>query len=125
MSEKKKILLADDEEDIRTIVRALLESEGHTVILAYDGLAAIDLARSEQPDLILLDVMMPVADGYEVCTRLRAESETKHIPIIMLSAMAQTDAIDRGLSAGAKEYITKPFDPIRLGEVIDRVLSEA
>ena len=125
MSEKKKILLADDEEDIKAVVQLFLESKGYEVITAFDGLSAIDMAQAEKPDLILLDVMMPVVNGYEVCTRLKADEATRDIPIVMLSAMAQSESVDKGLSAGAVDYIVKPFDPARLEEVVRRILSEA
>ncbi len=125
MSEKKKVLLADDEEDIKAVVQLFLESKGYEVITAFDGLSAIDMAQAEKPDLILLDVMMPVVNGYEVCTRLKADEATRDIPIVMLSAMAQSESVDKGLSAGAVDYIVKPFDPARLEEVVRRVLSEA
>jgi DNA-binding response OmpR family regulator len=125
MSEKKKVLLADDEEDIKAVVQLFLESKGYEVITAFDGLAAIDMAQAEKPDLILLDVMMPVVNGYEVCTRLKADEATRDIPIVMLSAMAQSESVDKGLSAGAVDYVVKPFDPARLEEVVRRVLSEA
>ncbi len=125
MSEKKKVLLADDEEDIKAVVQLFLESKGYEVITAFDGLSAIDMAQAEKPDLILLDVMMPVVNGYEVCTRLKADEATRDIPIVMLSAMAQSESVDKGLSAGAVDYIVKPFDPARLEEVVRRILSEA
>lgn len=124
MAEKKKILLADDEEDIKSIVTLFLQSRGYEVITAYDGLAALDMAKTEQPDLILLDVMMPVVNGFEVCTRLKADEATRHIPIVMLSAMAQSETVDKGLSAGAADYIVKPFDPPHLEAVVQRVLAK-
>ncbi|MBN1476168.1 response regulator [Candidatus Sumerlaeota bacterium] len=122
MADKKKILLADDEEDIKAVITLFLESKGYQIITAFDGLAALDLARSEHPDLILLDVMMPVVNGFEVCTRLKADEETRDIPVVMLSAMAQSESVDKGLAAGAVDYIVKPFDPSRLEEVISRIL---
>jgi DNA-binding response OmpR family regulator len=125
MADKKKILLADDEEDIKAVVTLFLESKGYQVITAFDGLAALDLARSESPDLILLDVMMPVVNGFEVCTRLKADDATRDIPVVMLSAMAQSESVDKGLAAGAVDYIVKPFDPSRLEEVIARVLEKS
>jgi CheY-like chemotaxis protein len=123
MSEKKRILLADDEEDVKQIVELFLESKGYEVLTAFDGLAALDMARTQRPDLILLDVMMPVVNGYEVCSRLKADPATRDIPVVMLSAMAQSESVDRGLSAGAADYVVKPFDPSRLEEVIERVLA--
>jgi len=124
MSEKKKILLADDEEDIKSVVSLFLESKGYEIITAYDGLSALDMARTEKPDLILLDVMMPVVNGYEVCARLKADEELRDIPVVMLSAMAQSESVDKGLSAGAVDYIVKPFDPVAMEQVVSRVLAE-
>ncbi|NUP89023.1 MAG: response regulator [Candidatus Sumerlaeia bacterium] len=123
MSDKKKILLADDEEDVKTIVEVFLQSKGFEVVTAFDGLSALDLVRTERPDLILLDVMMPVVNGFEVCTRLKSDPATRDIPIIMLSAMGQAESVDRGLAAGAADYMVKPFDPVQLLEMIQRHLA--
>ncbi len=123
MSDKKKILLADDEEDVKTIVEVFLQSKGFDVVTAFDGLSALDLVRTERPDLILLDVMMPVVNGFEVCTRLKSDPATRDIPIIMLSAMGQAESVDRGLAAGAADYMVKPFDPVQLLEMIQRHLA--
>jgi DNA-binding response OmpR family regulator len=125
MADKKKILLADDEEDIKAVITLFLESKGYQIITAFDGLAALDLARSESPDLILLDVMMPVVNGFDVCTRLKADEDTRDIPVVMLSAMAQSESVDKGLAAGAVDYVVKPFDPARLEEVIARILEKS
>jgi two-component system, OmpR family, alkaline phosphatase synthesis response regulator PhoP len=120
----KKILLADDEMDIKTIVEMFLESQGYEVATAYDGLDALDKVKTEKPDLILLDVMMPMIDGFEVAKRLKADPETKNIPIIMLSAAGQKEAVQRGLDAGAIDYIVKPFEPVELGNKIEKYLKE-
>ena len=119
---QKTILLADDEEDVRTIVKMFLEGQGYRVLTAYDGLEAISMAESEAPDVILLDVMMPVMSGIEVARRLKAHYPTTHIPIIMLSAAAQADSIKQGIQAGARDYVIKPFQPSKLDEIIRRVL---
>jgi CheY-like chemotaxis protein len=119
----KRILLADDEEDIKTVVTMFLQSEGYEVATAFDGLDALEKIRSEKPDLILLDIMMPVLDGYEVCKRLKADPQTANIPIVMLSAAAHTTSISRALSAGAVDYIVKPFEPEKLVERIQQVLA--
>jgi two-component system, OmpR family, alkaline phosphatase synthesis response regulator PhoP len=119
---RKKILLADDEEDIKTVVRLYLESRGYECLTAYDGLDALSMAESEQPDLILLDVMMPVMDGYEVARKLKASEKTRGIPIIMLSAAGHSDSIKKGLEAGARDYLVKPFEPSKLDELIQTVL---
>jgi len=120
----KRILLADDEEDIKTVVKMLLESHGYEVATAFDGLDTLDKAKTEKPDLILLDIMMPVLNGFEVCKRLKEDQETADIPIIMLSAAAHADSVEKGLSAGAKDYIIKPFEPETLLQKVKETLGE-
>jgi two-component system, OmpR family, alkaline phosphatase synthesis response regulator PhoP len=119
---RKKILLADDEEDIKVVVKFYLESRGYDVLTAYDGLDTISMAESELPDLILLDVMMPVLDGFEVARRLKANMNTRGIPIIMLSAASQAESVKRGMDAGARDYVIKPFEPQALEKMIENVL---
>jgi DNA-binding response OmpR family regulator len=118
----KRILLADDEEDIKTVVTMFLESQGYEVLTAFDGLDALEKTRTEKPDLILLDIMMPVLDGYEVCKRLKEDATMSNIPILILSAAAHVESVDRGLKAGAKDYIVKPFEPEKLLEKIEQVI---
>lgn len=118
----KKILIADDEEDVKTVVQLFLEAKGYTIVTAYDGLDAIDKAKSELPDLILLDIMMPVIDGYQVLQRLKADPTTAAIPIVMLSAASQTESKSRALSAGAIDYIVKPFDGEDLEQIVAQTL---
>ena len=124
MAKKAKILLADDEEDIKTVISLYLSSKGYEVITAYDGLDAIDKAKTEKPDLILLDVMMPIMNGFEVCQKLKDDAETQNIPIIMLSAAAQSDTITKSLELGAKDYIVKPFEPERLDKMLFKYLDK-
>lgn len=119
---RKKILLADDEEDIKTVVSLYLQSRGYEVLTAYDGLDAISTAEVEQPDVILLDVMMPVMDGFEVARKLKANEKTRAIPIIMLSAASHSESIKKGMEAGARDYLVKPFEPSKLEELIQTVL---
>ena len=106
-----KILVVDDEENIVNIVSAYLKKEEYQVIVAYDGEKALELAREHQPDLIVLDIMLPKMDGLEVLTHLRRESDAY---VIMLTA--KTEEIDKviGLSVGADDYVTKPFSPREL-----------
>jgi DNA-binding response OmpR family regulator len=120
--ERKKVLLADDEEDIKTVVRLYLESRGFEVLTAFDGLDAISTAELAQPDIILLDVMMPVMDGFEVARKLKANEKTRGIPIVMLSAASHAESIKKGLEAGARDYLVKPFEPSKLEELIHSVL---
>ena len=114
----KKILLADDEEDVKVVLKMFLENRGYNVSTAFDGLDAIDQAHKEKPDLVLLDVMMPVIDGFEVCKRLKSDPQTADIPIIMLSAASHSESVQRGLNAGAADYLVKPFEPEHLERLL-------
>ncbi|MCX7047538.1 MAG: response regulator [Candidatus Sumerlaeota bacterium] len=120
--EKKTILLADDEEDIKVVVRLYLESRGFNITTAFDGLDAIEQIERDKPDLILLDVMMPVMNGYEVAARVRANPAIKDTPIIMLSAATHEEAVKKGMEAGANDYLMKPFEPAKLEETILKYL---
>jgi two-component system alkaline phosphatase synthesis response regulator PhoP len=110
-SGKKKILIADDEPDILEIVGYNLQTEGYTVIKAKDGLEAIELALKHQPDLIILDVMMPKKTGMDVCQLLRSKPEFAHTLIIMLTAVSDESSHVKGLEYGADDYINKPISP--------------
>ena len=101
------VLIAEDDKNIAELLQMYLEKEGYAVTVAYDGGQALTKFRAIQPDLVLLDVMMPVMDGWGVCRAIRAESQT---PIIMLTAKGETDDKVSGLKAGADDYITKPFE---------------
>jgi len=109
------ILVVDDEKKIVEILKGYLEREGYQVITAYDGRAALDLARSNSPDLIILDLMLPEVSGWDVCRELRRKSD---VPIIMLTARDDTTDKIIGLELGADDYVTKPFDP---KEIVSRV----
>jgi two-component system alkaline phosphatase synthesis response regulator PhoP len=110
-SGKKKILIADDEQDILEILEYNLQSEGYTVIKAKDGLEALELARKNQPDLIILDVMMPHKNGMEVCQILRGQPEFFDTLILMLTALSDESSHVKGLEYGADDYINKPIRP--------------
>lgn len=109
-----KILVVDDEKSIVELIKFNLEREGFKVITAFNGYEALEKARNEKPELIILDVMLPGIDGIEVCRSLSSDSNTRQIPIIMLSA--RTEEVDKvlGLEMGADDYITKPFSPREL-----------
>ena len=113
------VLIADDEDSVVELVRVTLEDERVRVIAARDGVAALALAEEIGPDLILLDVNMPGHDGVEVCRRLRADPRFARTPIVMLTAAVRPEDVRRGLDAGATEYLTKPFSPVRLLTLID------
>ncbi|MDI6751360.1 MAG: response regulator [bacterium] len=107
----KKILIVDDDQDIVEILKALLETEGYDVIEAFDGKEGIDKAYQHMPHLILLDIMMPVLDGWQVCQRLKACKKTSNIPITIITAKAEQEDRNRAKKEGADDYITKPFQP--------------
>jgi DNA-binding response OmpR family regulator len=108
-----KVLVADDENDIRRLVVFTLKRAGFDIIEASDGRQALEqaLANANDVDLIILDVMMPYMDGYEVCRQLRANASTANVPVLFLSAKGQNYEIGQGLNAGATDYIVKPFVP--------------
>jgi DNA-binding response OmpR family regulator len=114
-----KALVIDDEAPIRLLCRVNLEAEGMDVVEAGDGEAGLELARSERPDVILLDVMMPVLDGWQVAERLIEDERTKNIPIIFLTARAELRDRERGLEAGGIAYVTKPFNPLELAVLVE------
>lgn len=108
---KERILIVDDEEDLLELMRYNLNREGYRVQCVTTGEAALDAANKEVPDLIVLDLLLPNVDGLEVCRRLKAESKTKHIPVLMLTAKAEEADVVAGLELGADDYMTKPFSP--------------
>lgn len=112
--DRKKILIVDDEPHIVELVRVCLEDTEYDIIEAYDGEEALIKAREEQPDVILLDIMLPKKDGYEVCKELKTDVETGDIPIVMLTAKGQEVDKVKGFQSGADSYMTKPFSPLRL-----------
>lgn len=119
-----KVMIVDDEPDIRRLVSFTLARHGYEVVEAEDGLAAVELAEREGPDLILMDVMMPVMNGYEAVQRLRDNEGTSHIPVVMLSAKSQRAEVQAGLDSGAREYICKPFTPKDLVAQVTKYLEE-
>jgi two-component system alkaline phosphatase synthesis response regulator PhoP len=125
---KEHILVVDDEEDILELVRYNLTKEGYRVSTVTSGEEALKAARTSQPDVILLDLMLPGVDGLEVCRLLKQDAKTQHIPVIMLSAKGDEADVVSGLELGAADYITKPFSPrilvARLRAVLRRRATE-
>jgi DNA-binding response OmpR family regulator len=109
--DQKKILVVDDESDLVAMISIRLEASGYKVVAAYDGQEALEKVRQENPDLIVLDIMIPKLDGYKVCRMLKFDEKYKHIPIILFSARAQESDKKLGEQVGANAYITKPFEP--------------
>jgi len=122
---KGKILVVDDEIYIVHILDFSLGMEGYEVLTALDGEQAVEKARAEHPDLIVLDIMMPKLDGYETCKRLKADPATKDIPVILLSAKGRNVDQKVGFEVGADDYITKPFSPRKLVERINALLGQS
>ena len=120
-----KILLAEDDLSIRTIAKLTLQKVGgHDVVAVEDGEQALEKATSENLDLIILDGMMPVMDGFEACKQLKASEQTKHLPIIFMTAKNQKNDIDEGFSLGAIGYIVKPFDAKELCNEIQKIYNK-
>jgi DNA-binding response OmpR family regulator len=117
-----KVLVIDDEAPIRLLCRVNLEAEDMEVIEAEDGQQGLKLARAEQPDVVLLDVMMPGMDGWEVLQRLLEDDATSDIPIVFLTARAELRDRARGLELGGVAYVTKPFNPVELAPLVRDLL---
>lgn len=113
-----KVLVVDDEEYIQHILNFSFGAEGYEVITAADGEEAVSIARSEKPDIIVLDIMMPKMDGYEACKQIKADPQTQDIPVILLTAKGREVDRKLGAEAGADDYVVKPFSP---GRLIERV----
>lgn len=121
--DRKKVMIVDDEAHIVELVRVCLEDTDYEIIEAYDGLEALDKVFNEKPDLILLDIMLPKMDGYEVCKNLKAKEDTRSIPVVMLTAKGQEVDKVKGFQSGADSYLTKPFSPLRLLTELEEKLS--
>jgi len=119
-----KILLVEDNEMNRDMLSRRLQKKGYTVITAQDGEKGYSLARSEAPDLILMDISLPAMDGWEVTRLLKANALTRHIPIIALTAHAMVSDREKALGIGCDDYDTKPVDFVRLSEKIESLLVE-
>ena len=118
MSTPKRVLVVDDEEHVVAAIKASLQPEGYAVIPAYSGEEALQLVEQEAPDAIVLDVMMPGMDGWQVLETLRSRPETADLPVVMLTALAHDQAVEKGWDLGAHAYLTKPFDPLKLSRIL-------
>ena len=118
-----RVLVIDDEAPIRLLCRVNLEAEGIDVLEAADGTTGLGLARDEQPDVVLLDVMMPGLDGWRVAEELLEDDRTRKIPIIFLTARAEFRDRARGLDIGGVDYVTKPFNPLELAPLVRGLLA--
>ncbi len=116
-----KILVCDDERHIVRLIQVNLEKQGYQVVTAYDGKEGLEKIRSEKPNLVVLDVMMPYMDGFEVLKNLRRDVEFENLPVIMLTAKAQDKDVFEGYHYGADMYLTKPFNPNELVTFVKRI----
>lgn len=123
MTDRKQILLVDDEERVLEVLSRRLKSWGYEVLTAVDGEECLQMVGDHQPDLILLDILLPKMRGREVCTQLKDNSQTRHIPIVFLTALGMPEQIEAGFNLGAVGYIIKPFNPQELRERISECLS--
>jgi two-component system alkaline phosphatase synthesis response regulator PhoP/two-component system response regulator VicR len=118
----KKILAVDDQPQIVRLIQVNLQKAGFEVLSAFDGEEGLQKARDERPDLVILDVIMPKRDGFSVLREIKANPETRHMPVIMLTVKAQDADIFEGLKEGAELYLPKPFHPTELVSLVRRVL---
>ena len=121
---KKMILVVEDEPDIADSLDARLYLAGYEIAVAKDGKDAVSLARELKPDLVLLDVLLPKVDGFEVCRILKTEPATKKIPVLMLTALQSVGDVDRAFEVGANDYLSKPFTNEKLLAKIEKLLSK-
>jgi DNA-binding response OmpR family regulator len=120
-----KILIAEDEHDIRELITFTLKFAGYDVVAVPNGQEAVEAAAREIPDLILMDVRMPIMTGYEACQKIKENPEVKDIPVVFLSAKGQEAEIQTGLDVGATEYLLKPFAPNELTDRVQALLEKA
>jgi CheY-like chemotaxis protein len=118
-----RVLVIDDEPDVRWLIRMSLERAGHEVIDAEDGLRGVALAQRQRPEIIVLDLMMPVMDGYAVMEALAKDERTASVPVVVLSARAIPDEAERAVGAGARRFLEKPFDPDLLAGELNELLA--
>ncbi|HTN42589.1 MAG TPA: response regulator [Nitrospiria bacterium] len=121
----KKVLVVDDEKFVRELIKIKLGRCGLAVLEASNGLEAIEMARTQRPDMILLDVMMPKMNGFEACEKLKANPMTARIPIVMLTARGEQANHEKGISLGAMDYMSKPFSPQKLAELVMEILARS
>ncbi len=124
MDNKRRLLIVDDEPDLADMIKFRLESNGYEILLANDGQQALEVARKERPDLIILDLMLPKMDGYKVCGLLKKDARYANIPIIIFTAKAQEEDKKLSQEVGANAYLSKPFEPKILLEKIRELTKE-
>lgn len=123
MTPGKKILIVEDEPDFRVALRMRLEANGYDIVEADDGIRGLDAVRQHNPDLVILDVMMPRMDGFKVARLLKYSAKYKHVPLMMLTVMSQASDRKKGQAVGADAYLTKPYQPQELLDTISTLVS--
>ena len=122
VKERAKVLIVDDQPLNVAILEDHLSAMGHDVLKAYNGLTAIDMTSNNHPDVILLDVVMPDIDGFQVCQKIKTKFETSHIPILMITSLSDVESKYKGLKAGAIDFLIKPIDPVELSHKLESVI---
>jgi two-component system cell cycle response regulator DivK len=120
----KRILVVEDQEDLRGVLRTLLTGSGYQMLEAADGQAGVSKAKAERPDLILMDIQMPVLDGYEATRQIKSQANLKAIPIIAISSFAMKGDEEKARAAGCDHYVTKPYSPMQLLKIIRGFLGD-
>jgi two-component system cell cycle response regulator DivK len=120
----KRILVVEDQEDLRGVLRDLFTSSGYTVIEAVDGAAGVARAKSDRPDIILMDIQMPIIDGYDATRQIKADPNLASIPIVAVSSFAMKGDEEKARAAGCDEYVTKPYSPIQLLRMVRGYLAK-
>lgn len=120
-NKNKKILIIEDSPTMQRLLSYVLEKEGYNVQIANNGIEGMEKARAMNPDLIFTDLMMPLKDGYEVCKEIRANEKLKDVMLIILTARGQDADVEKGLAAGADDYVMKPFDPPKVVERVQEI----
>lgn len=118
----KRILVVEDQEDLRGVLRDLFKGSGYTVIEAVDGAAGVASAKTDQPDIILMDIQMPVMDGYEATRQIKADPNLTSIPVVAVSSFAMKGDEEKARGAGCDDYVTKPYSPMQLLRLVRRHL---
>lgn len=120
---QKKILIVEDEESLLKLESILLTSRGYAVTGVVDGKSALESISADPPDLVLLDVMLPGIDGFEVCRRIKSDPATRHIPVVMLTAKKSAGDVSQGAEAGSDAYLTKPFKSAQVMQIIESLIA--
>lgn len=120
----KRILVVEDQEDLRGVLRDLFTSSGYTVIEAVDGAAGVARAKSDRPDIILMDIQMPIIDGYEATRQIKADPNLASVPIVAVSSFAMKGDEEKARAAGCDDYVTKPYSPIGLLRMVRSYLGD-